>query len=475
MQSLPPPRLQKRLFASWLLALAACLAIVAWAFHALSPEATTSGDKTAREADAGAAGKGSAPPSPAGQSVPTPIPSFDPDKAEYVLTAFCTQGVRRVTDAEPAWSMLRPGNILVAQLIRRGPTPVVISGKEADTVRLRYSLDSPYAERANTAAAQGELKPQADGTAFSASVAVMPYTANGAFAPYPTARVEALDLGGRLLAETRVVLPVSTEISCRSCHTGPWKKDGKAGISKRTAGNILEAHDRRGNTRLKEQADKGETVDCLSCHGASPDSLNLSAAIHGFHATMKLKGAEACASCHPSSETGHTRFFRDFHALWGLDCTRCHGRMEEHAASLLRAEAEKGNAGAAKRMLQLLPAAEAKEVAPRAPGTNLPTCAGCHDFAAKPDASSATAFNKWTKSASERYSNALDNTGSLRCPSCHGAPHAVYPASGPDGDDRDNIQPLQYQKLAAPLGKDGNCAVCHTIPMEYFIHHDRVE
>ena len=471
-----PPRLQRRLFFSWLLAIAACLALFFWAQRALVPGHGDQGDKAAPGAVAKPSGQASAP------SPRALVPPFDPDKAEYVLTAFCTQGMREVTDAEPAWSLLRPGNVLVAQLIRRGPTPVVISGQDADNVRLRYSLDAPYAGGRNAAVAQGELKPQTDGAAFvSSSIAVMPYTVEGAFAPYPTARVEALDLEGRVLAESRVVLPVSTELGCRNCHTGSWKQDGKAGISKRTAGDILEVHDRRNGTGLKEQAAKGETVDCLSCHGTSPDSPNISAAVHGFHATMKLQGPEACASCHPSAETGRTRFFRDFHSLWGLDCTRCHGRMEEHSLSLLRAEAAKGSIPALRRALQIVPAAVSsggdgvKDILPRESGANLPTCAGCHDFAKKPDSATATAFNKWTKNTRERYPNSLDNTGSLRCPSCHGAPHAVYPASGPDGDDRDNIQPLQYQKLAAPLGKDGNCAVCHTVPMDYFVHHDRVE
>ncbi len=474
MQSLPPPRLQRRLFLVWILALAACLTLFVWAFHKLDAEQSAGSGKTAEGKVGGAPEKGASAAPADGKSWRAPVPPFDPDKAEYVLTAFSTQGMRHVTDAEPAWSMLRPGNILVAQLIRRGPTPAVVSGKE--NVRVRYTLDAPYAGNGNAPAAQGELKPQDDGLAFaSAPIAVMPYTADGGFAPYPTARVEALAPDGRLLAETRVVLPVSTEIGCRNCHTGPWKKDGKAGISEQTAGNILETHDRRSNTHLKEQADKGETVNCLSCHGITPEAPNLSAAVHGFHATMKLKGAEACASCHPSSETGGTRFFRDFHSLWGLDCTRCHGRLEDHALSLLKAEAEKGNTAAARRMSQILPLAEAKDIAPRAPWINLPDCKGCHNFTVKPDSSSATAVGKWTKNSGELYANSLDNTGNLRCPSCHGAPHAVYPASGPDGDDRDNIQPTQYQKMAAPLGKDGNCAVCHTIPMDYFIHHDRVE
>lgn len=403
---------------------------------------------------------------------PAPVPAFDADNAPYMLTVFSTEGVHRVTDAEPAFTLLKPGNLLVAQLIGRDVFPSLEQGKDA--MKIRYLLDPAYAGGINAPIAQGELPVSPRGPFFASDpIAVMPYPEEGGFAPYPTAKVTAFDADGAPVAETRVVLPVSTEISCRNCHTGPWKVDGKAGISQETAGDILSVHDRRNGTGLSAQVKQGNTVICRSCHSGEGEIVNLSTAVHGFHATMKLGGAEACDNCHASAETGVTRFYRGFHHLMGLDCARCHGAMTDHALSLLRFEAGRGKKPAQVRMTQLQPTltAAAEDIVPREPGKNLPHCRGCHDFRQKPDAATASAFNQWTEAESERYTQALDDTGSLRCPSCHGAPHAVHPAE----DDRDNVQPLQYQKLAAPLGKDGNCAVCHTVPMEGFSHHELPE
>lgn len=466
MSNRPRMSLQMRLFVLWAVALVVLgLGYGRFFLH-------VSGENTGQEAAVPQLPEKSRPasekPMPA-----TPIPFFDAEKTPYLLTVFSTEGVHLVTDAEPAFTLLKPGNLLAAQLIGRDMLPSLEQGGP-DGMNIRYILDSSYAGGINSPIAQGELPSSPRGPFFvSGPIAVMPYPEEGGFAPYPTAKVTAFDVDGAPVAETRIVLPVSTEIACRNCHAGPWKVDGKAGISRETADDILSAHDRRNGTGLTAQVKQGDTVVCRSCHSGEGELVNLSTAVHGFHATMKLGGAEACANCHASAETGVTRFYRGFHHLMGLDCTRCHGGMTDHALSLLHFEANRGKNSARVRMAQLQPVltAVAEDIVPREPGKNLPHCRGCHDFRQKPDVATASAFNRWTEAESERYTQALDDTGSLRCPSCHGAPHAVHPA----GDDRDNIQPLQYQKLAAPLGKDGNCAVCHTVPMEGFSHHELPE
>jgi hypothetical protein len=63
-----------------------------------------------------------------------------------------------------------------------------------------------------------------------------------------------------------------------------------------------------------------------------------------------------------------------------------------------------------------------------------------------------------------------DDTG-LFCQACHGNTHAIYPATNPYGKDRDNIQPVQYQKNPYPISANRNCKVCHTIDMEEEMHH----
>ena len=56
----------------------------------------------------------------------------------------------------------------------------------------------------------------------------------------------------------------------------------------------------------------------------------------------------------------------------------------------------------------------------------------------------------------------------LMCEACHGSTHAVYPARVDSGygAHRDDIPALQYMGTAQPMGKGGNCGVCH-VDTEY--------
>ncbi|MEG6506287.1 cytochrome c3 family protein [Nitratidesulfovibrio sp. 1201_IL3209] len=455
----------------------------------------------------------------------TDVPPFDPDKDGHVLVAWSRQGMQHVTDAEPAWTLLPPGSTLRAQLVHRGPGPQAVT----EGVTLTWRLDgeakpsaaqpaavadsslTPAGQAATTPSAtpaakgaegaqgkapqfSGELKLVEGTTLYEATgIPVLPYVGKDRFNPYPTVTVEARDASGALLAVTRCVLPVSTEMGCRNCHGGPWKVGGVAGISPATAADVLEVHDRINGTDLAQRAKSGTTVVCRDCHepggdtaagkaGAKPSGTPvppaMSAAIHGWHAAyMGGRGADACNSCHPSAPDGATRFWRDYHVTKGLDCTRCHGAMEDHALSLLRKEQEAGNPAADRLMAAITPVAvqDVKDMAPRTPWVNLPDCAGCHDFAEKPRSATASAFNKWTADAAGLYAERTDDTTMLRCPACHGAPHAVYPARNPLGRDRDNIPPMQYQQHARSMGASGNCFVCHGETPEFSVHHPLVE
>lgn len=453
-----------RFFAGWLVAIAAFAVLLAWAYNALDDRRSGAVVAPAESAP----GKAPLAPSPE-----TPIPPFDATKARHLVTAFPMRGVCQTDDAGPSFALFSPESSLTVQVIERETQPRVLTGG----VSVRYRLEDPYAGGRNKGAASGGLSADEEGRAFTAgSIAATPYGA-GTFQPYPVALIEVLDGGGGILATTGAVLPLSSETGCRNCHRGPWKDGTNGGLSETTVADILAVHDKRNGTGFTDLVKKGGAVQCASCHSGQGDEPNLSTAVHGFHATMQLEGGEACGLCHASAEDGATRFYRGYHNLLGLDCTRCHGALNDHALSLLRHEAGRGSPAAAKRLSQIRPTAVAlaSDIHPREPGVNLPQCAGCHDFIKKPDASDATAFNKWTKNESERFTRAFEEMGALRCPSCHGAPHAVYPSSNPAGDDRDNIQPLQYQGAALPLGKNGNCAVCHTDDMDFFPHHGLVE
>jgi hypothetical protein len=374
----------------------------------------------------------------------------------------------------PGVFSLRPATAqLSAQLIRRGDSPTKIT----DGVELTCAV-----EGAKEGGGQPlDMKILEGRDWFQApAIQISPRGASGAFNPYPLVTVEARDAATKtVLARTKAVLPVSDEVGCASCHGGV--RSGSTvgpGISPETGQNILRIHDRMNRTSLASQAKAGRPVDCTSCHADSLSGaegkgglLGISSALHGFHAsTLKGLGAESCARCHPSRPDGATRFLRGLHGQAGLDCTTCHGALEDHAVGLLKRELETGKRGAKRLLSQITPQSGGQDtIPPRTAWAQTPDCLACHQEFGAPDPSRA--FGNWTKAAPDRFKSRLDELGALSCPACHGTQHALYPALNPYGADRDNIQPLQYQKLAKPLGARGNCAVCHKVAKADSMHH----
>lgn len=397
------------------------------------------------------------------------IPPFDPDKDAYVLLAWPGLGMNMVVESQGAFVLRAAGSDLNAQLVKRDEFP----SKITDGVEIAYSVEDN--------AGSGVMKLLEGRDWFQAtSISVSPRKQNGELNPYPLVTVEARDkASGAVLGRTRSPLPVSDEVACASCHGGGTIKGD---ISGETGLNILRIHDRLNRTKLAAQAKSGQPVQCVSCH-ADPlngkegrgDLLSVSAALHGFHANiLKGKGADACDACHPSRADGATRFQRGLHFERGLDCTVCHGPLEDHAMSLLKREAEadggKGKRGARKLIGQITPQLmDKKDIAPRTAWLQTPDCLACHKDYGSPDPSQA--FGNWTRKADERFKSRLDEAGALSCPACHGPQHALYPANAP----LHAIQPLQYQKLAAPMGAKGNCFVCHKMKKQGDAHHPGIQ
>ncbi len=419
------------------------------------------------------------------------IPPFGMASDEYVLLAWNTLGMKCISDCDASFAILPPGNAMGALLIRRGDTPEVVS----EGVEISY--EAPQGSKnpashvefwrfapsllgkelpANVSGAgrglDGVLAWDAKaGIHSAAGIPVTPYVDNGPVNPYPLFTVTARDKAtGQVLAQTKAVLPVGSEMGCWNCHGGTWRTDGVTGIAQGTATNILAAHDRRSGTDLLARARDGKPVLCQSCHPdpllnaqGRPELVNLPAAIHGFHANyLGGRGGEVCASCHPDSPTGVTRCLRDNHAAQGLGCPSCHGYLEDHALSLLKKEQMAGKPGAERLMRYIEPrgVATLAEISPRTPWLQEPDCMTCHEGYTRPE-KTASAFNVWTDGGAGLYRNRKDEMGTVPCIACHNSPHATYPATNAYGADRDNIQPLQYQGDRGPMGRDGNCAVCH--------------
>ncbi|WP_028576530.1 cytochrome ubiquinol oxidase subunit I [Desulfomicrobium escambiense] len=440
------------------------------------------------------------PPAPPALAGPE-IPPFDAENGEYVLLAWCTLGEKCISDCDAHFSFLPPGSVLTAQLVRRDPRPEIVTqgvkisyippagfenpSKHVDFWKYAPSLvgkELPENVSAKGLGLSGDMKLNEKNLTFVADgIPVLPYTDDGGVNPYPVFTIEARDAAsGELLATTRVVAPVSTEIGCKHCHGGEWRRDDVTGISAATASDVLARHDRRHKTDLQAQAASGRPVLCQSCHpdpllnaAGRPELLNLPTAIHGFHANYMtgMEGAQACRACHPES---FTRCARGVHATQaGLTCVNCHGTMEDHALSLLKAEKEAGKAKAERLMRHVRPrlVATVDEIVPRQPWKDEPECLTCHVDFAPPQGDQA--FNQWVRGPEGLYRTRTDDAG-LMCEACHGPTHAEYPAVNPFHPDLDAIQPLQYQGAPGPIGSGGNCAVCHTEEMLDEFHHPNI-
>ncbi|NCC25643.1 MAG: cytochrome C [Deltaproteobacteria bacterium] len=447
---------------------------------------------------------GGGPPAQEGQkakSLPNEIPPFDKGRDEYVLLAWNNLGMHCISDSDQYWTLLPPANDLFAQLIRRAPSPTLVTegvvleyevepGFEnpAGSVRFwefadeLFGLDKPLPENVGLSGngLKGTMHLSSELEAFEASlVPVTPYPADGSFNPYPLFTITARDAStGKVLAQTRMVAPTSTEMGCKNCHGGQWRVAGVAGFTDETSADILAVHDRINRTNLLVEAKAGRPRLCQSCHhdpvlGAEgePGVLGFPAAIHGWHANYLTDRDEtACFLCHPSSATGPTGCQRGVHASLGLTCVDCHGTLEDHALSLLKREHEDGRPTAARLMANLKPRMvdSVDEINPRTPWINEPDCLTCHvDFQAPVR---ATAFNVWTNGLEELFRMRSDDAG-IMCSACHGSTHANYPAQNMYGKNRDNIPPLQYQGDNLPIGSNRNCNLCHTEDMDFSIHH----
>lgn len=430
---------------------------------------------------------------------PVEIPPFDPKKDNYVLLAWNDIGLHCLSDAYDRFMFLPPANTLQALLIRRGDPPEMV----ADGVEIRYKVEKGF-ENPSRHVRFWEFAPgyygrgidpnvgiagkgmsgvfdfdKKDSVFVAEAIPAAPYRDNGEYNPYPLFHLEAIDKKtGKILQKTSVVAPVSTEIGCRNCHEGGWRWNNVSGLAGETADNILRVHDRINHTQLLKSANAGKPVMCQQCHAdpavaskGKPGYNNFSAAIHGWHANyMHEEGSKACALCHPSAPFGNTVCDRGVHVTFGIGCTDCHGSMDEHAAALLKGQPGARTSAGLLKNLKTAAVGGADKIVPRSPWVQEPDCLNCHVDYKKPAAGFAS-FNKWGKDANGLYRNRTDEAGAVRCIACHNSMHANYTAQNIFGASRDNIQPLQYQKIPRPIAAGGNCQVCHTARMEDQLHH----
>ncbi len=333
--------------------------------------------------------------------------------------------------------------------------------------------------------------------------------------PYPLMRVVARDVAtNAVLGYTDMVVPVSDETDCRSCHaTGQiaasdpnvaWSNDPDLEVQAKR--NVLIVHDLHQGTGLLAS----QPVLCASCHlspplelelthsgasspGASllsiqgagsharahpslvPAPKSMSKVMHSHHGKLKDAAGnllfppagtaqQTCYKCHPGAVT---QCLRGAMATGGMECFECHGAMLSVGGDfpLLAGGSIDGQ----------------NDGQPRRPWMDVPRCQSCHtgdavshltgtDLVLAPDgirlqqawrigdqsASPIKATNlRFAENPNTQY-RASKGHGQLACEACHGSTHAEWPNADPAHND--NVAAIQIQGHSGPLIE---CNACH--------------
>jgi hypothetical protein len=334
----------------------------------------------------------------------------------------------------------------------------------------------------------------ANGWFVAEGIPITPYDDAHRKNAYPMMRLVARSAGGSMLAYTDIVLPVSDEMDCRSCHTpaagtpapampvGGWVTDPDPQREMRL--NILRKHDELQATNPVFAAalaalapagysatglydtvtTNGKPILCAVCHasealgaGGQPNVAPLTRAMHAGHSTVvdpvngqpldAASNRSACYRCHPGSETRCLRGVMGAAVApdgsLAIQCQDCHGSMSAVGAS------------------------------DRTGWLNEPTCQSCHTGTATSNAGGLRHDSVFDAPGHVRQ--AADDTfattpnapapglslyrfstghGGLKCEGCHGSTHAEFTSI----HENDNVQSLERQGHVGTLVE---CAPCH--------------
>jgi len=320
-------------------------------------------------------------------------------------------------------------------------------------------------------------------------VPITPYDDAGAKNFYPLYHIVARDNASNILATTNIVLPVSDEMDCRTCHASDssgnarpaagWAYDPNGERDYRL--NILLKHDehlsqadgydtalhRAGydvNGLYPTVTQHGISILCARCHSSNalPGSgisgiPPLTTAVHGMHAdaTDPINGQtlesstnrSACYRCHPGSQTRCLRGAMGAAVAadgsLAMQCQNCHGSMS------------------------------AVGLAGREGWLDEPTCQNCHTGTATQNSgqirfiSALDGNGNWRVPANNTFATSAGapapglslyrfstGHGGLQCSACHNSTHAEYPSL----HSNDNVQSMQIQ---GHVGTISDCLSCH--------------
>lgn len=332
----------------------------------------------------------------------------------------------------------------------------------------------------------------ADNSWLAEAIPLTNYADNGTTNYFPMMRITAKNSSGSVLASTDIVLPISDEVSCGTCHASTsgntaampsrgWVNNSDP--SKDMKLNLLRKHDERFqslplfqtaaaqvgySTAGLEATTASKPVMCYACHGSAFVSIKgvagvppLTTSIHGLHANVLNPATGAtlnsgttrgtCYTCHPGPKTqclrGAMGTLLTSTGSNAIECQSCHGNLSALASTT------------------------------RTGWFSEPACQNCHTGVAS--ATNTTLAYTTAFSSGTTLRTPADNTfatnanspaagfalfrtstghGGLQCEACHGSTHAEFPTPIVN----DNVQSVNLQGHSGMLVE---CSACHaTVP-----------
>lgn len=424
----------------------------------------------------------------------------------YALVAWSELGMHCIDGKDYSiFSILPPYNVIHAQLIKKGEPPTQITSG----VTITYQATPDTTSSVNTSSASktnfwnyvrvlflNSVPPEtglagyktqsktpqtmsynsSEGYWEGVGIPTVPYDDKNVFNPFPMAKLVAKDATGKVLATASIVLSVSDEITCTTCHgsnTDPAAKPATGWVNnpdpaKDAKLNILKKHDDRWpisqylsqlqangytyQSSLYQTAISGTPILCAACHSDNALSLaglpgigSEASDMHTLHGPQILLSTNqtldqnsassdlnSCYLCHPGPKTQCKRG-----AMSTQLCSSCHGNVTY--------------VGTASRQPWLIE----------------PACQMCHNTSQR----YTTTFDstgQWRQTTDKTFAT-NDNVpitganlyrystghGTVFCSACHGSPHAEFPTL----QANDNVYPTKLQGYAAKVTE---CTVCHT-------------
>jgi hypothetical protein len=409
------------------------------------------------------------------------IPPMAPQSTGYVVLGWNNLGMHCYNPDFSSLAILPPYNTLVAQVIKVGDPPqIVTSGVKVEysfpdntwSVNRRGRPDKTNFWQYSEALFGVALKPNigltgkglsgtmdkaADGAYFVAEgipltdirdqdavskktypfqKAVITVKATGSLSGVATSRKS-------VLAQLTVVAPVSTELMCGNCHSDDMDATTKYAPDVQPTGkietNILTIHDYLNKDNYakylanypdllaKTPLMDHQPVLCASCHGSNAlnmpvvgDIKNLSNAMHGHHNPDNAPDITPDTDgCYNCHPGPTTQCLRDTMSQnFSANCTDCHGDITEVAKN-------------------------------PDPWLNEPKCSQCHGSGYD------TSLPLYRESQGH---------GGIFCEACHDSTHAITPSR----ESNDTIKFFQLQGHSGSLSK---CTVCHATQPTGMFHH----